>query len=167
MDYHFAISEDTPKKKNTSLGSIIKVFLPVFAISAVLPVFLFYLINPPKYDFTPQASQTNEIRVWFEPQSVETKPGQLVHLNLVASMEDEKSLVTSLKFRLNSDPSLIVTPSEIFYKQPFSGRVILGSIDIAANTPGQFKLQIPAQSIETTANFNVITGTADILVIKD
>lgn len=166
MDYHFAYSQEpTPNKSTNQIAKkMIKTFLPVFALAAALPLFLILAVGPQRLNFNSKASQ-NELRIWFDPPSVVAKPGQAIKLNVIASNESSDKLVHSLKIPININPSLSITPLEVGYQEPFSGRVNIGSIAVIAKNQGSFTIEIDPKNVSLNTNeVQVITSPATITI---
>lgn len=164
MDYHFFTTSQTEKRKDSNIGRVLKLFVPVFAVSALMPVFLFYFLNPPKYDFTPQASELNKVRIWFEPQTLSTQVGKQAKITLFASIEDETRLVQSINLSLIGPANVNVNPSNIIYTTPFNGKVILSEIEFFSFNEGSYELSINPKDIQIIGEYEVVTNSATIHV---
>lgn len=153
--------------KRPKLSSFLKFFLPIFLISAILPIFLFFVIRPPDIDFLTQADVERELRIWFEPPNVVTAVGKPVFVNVVASFDSESMLIPSISFNLSADQSLLLSESIVTYTNPFKGRINLASLSIKPTKAGKFMVSIPTEGIKTGLSETLRISTSPVtLVVK-
>lgn len=163
MDYHFVSSDEHFKSASSSSTAIkiLKKFLPIFALSAILPVFLYIALGPQLVNLRPRLASQNELRIWLDPHSVVASPGQSVTFDIVASSESSDKLIYDLKIVVPTTNNFNVTPTQVSLDQPFSGRVKVGQVTVTPNKPGTFEVSIPPESVVfNTREIQVITSPA-------
>jgi len=152
---------------DTSVGwrKFLKSFLPVFAISAVLPVFLFLALRPSSLRFVSRADTEAVLRVWVEPASVVVDRGDKASMRVVAEVEGDV-LVPSVTVELIGERGIGISQSEITYSQPFSGKVVLGNFEAYSKTAGEFRVVVASDGVSTglTQELEIITGAAEVIV---
>ncbi len=135
-------------------------FAPLFIVSAILPV----ILNA-AFSFT-QAERSNEIRLWFEPETVVVKPHQQATITLMAAFEDDTRFMSSLTVPLSASVGLATAPQKVVYDKPFRGTISISKISISATAPGQYLINIPAQTVATSygSEISAVTSPATIIV---
>ncbi len=151
--------------KAFSFKELFRSFWPLFALTAFLPIIFFGVQSGPSPLFS-RADSPNSIRLWMEPTSVITSPGQPVSVTLMAELDKTGSLLPSLSVAVTGDSELQIDPSTITYSKPFGGRITLGTVTVQANQQGTYLLQIPKELIQTGAISidSIETGKAKIVV---
>ncbi|MFC1649379.1 hypothetical protein ACFL2C_01525 [Patescibacteria group bacterium] len=171
MDYHYVEPEDKPKiplpGKKDSL-SFLKKFSPILAVSILLPVFLFFLYNPPNVSFTSRASGTPELRLWFEPSNVTVTKGKTYDIQVYASIDNKSEFaVESLSFDVSTTPGVTSDRVTYSFSLPFSNEQMLGTISVSATGTGDQKLVINEESVKfkpLSHDIEIIVSPANIYV---
>lgn len=170
MDYHFVSPEEKKSQIPDShkLIATIKKSSPVLIVSAILPVFLFFLYNPPELTYSPRASVNPELRIWFEPSSVSVNVGQGYEIDLYASMDNKEGyVVRNLSFRTQESHFVQTDKEEYSFETPFSAEQLLGTISIYPESSGEHKLYIDNGSVEFEPKLDettISTGPLSIYV---
>ncbi len=153
MDFHFTIPNDTSHEGSENstkrLGSMLKRLAPLFVLSAMLPLFIFFISSPADVKFLTKANNDSELRVWIEPAHVVTRPNTSIELRVYANFESDTKLLPGITFSAFSDT--LDVEGDISYLRPFNGKVELGTISAISPSEGVFTITIPEDSIETTA----------------
>lgn len=139
-------------------------FLPVFALAAFLPFLLFFVVNSPNLRFTSQADAQKELMLWFEPATIAARPGEKAQVAIMAEVPDTRASIFNVSATLISQDALSFTPTTISYPQPFTGRVLLGKVEVAAAKAGNYELTIPPELV-TTSEQLVKVQTSSLKVI--
>lgn len=143
---------------------ILKTFLPIFALAAVLPALMFFASNPVDFDISSRANQDAVLRVWIEPATVALAPGETIEMQVVGNLESEDKQVHTLSINLEA-PGVSVSPLQIKHLPPFRGKMILGKVKVTARSAGAFVIEIPKEKITTSiADLEIITSSATIEV---
>lgn len=171
MDYHFLkpkfdrATQSSGDVKNIS--KIVKNFLPVFVLAAMLPFFIGFVVAPPDIDFFTRADSASSLRVWLEPSNIVMSSGSQTTLTVVASFESETKLIPEISFDVVGSESLAISNSKIVYSIPFSGRVELGEVTVSAAESGKAEVIIPEDSIVVNAfdgPLEITSGSTNIVV---
>jgi hypothetical protein len=159
-----ATSPLSPKPDEFNIPSFFKRFSPLFALSALIPIFVFLL--SPEGSITSIRADERELRVWYEPKLVNLKIGQEAKVNVIAEFVNQKTLLTNLDMQINSDPGLSINPNKLSYTKPFRGRVIVGEISIKADQLGTYQLNSNILNSTTANNDEIkkIVAPAEITV---
>lgn len=168
MDYHFVTSDENLKPSPGSRSSFkfLKRFLPLFALSAILPLFLYVALAPRQLTFSSKASE-NELRIWFDPHSVVMKPGENYTFDVIVSSESTDKLISNLSLNFSADTNISYSPSTLSHQEPFSGKIKAGQVNITARKSGKYELTIPPESVVfNTKEVQVITSPASIEVVN-
>ena len=156
---------ETASRRN--LSRFIRKFGPIFALALFLPFLLFFAINPPRLGLTPQASG-QELRLWFEPASIATTPGVPVTLSLIADTGSESTVIHSLKVGITPKQNLSITPAEVSYEAPFSGRIIVGQIQVTPAFKGNFTIDILRDKIRLNKpDIKIFVSSANMIVSQE
>lgn len=170
MDTHFVRPKDEGVRRSSDFGNlskILKSFLPIFVLSAMLPFLIGFVVSPPDIGFLTRADSSSELRVWLEPANVVMSRGSEASFTVVASFESDTMLIPEISLNIVGGPSLSVNNPNLSYSIPFSGKVELGKVTVAALESGQATLTIPEDSIIITAfdsPLEITTGAANIVV---
>lgn len=168
MDHHFVINQVEGEKRSRngfSLVRLLRTFLPVFILSSFLPVFVLLVLKPPQVGFFTRADQSPTLRLWLEPASVVSTTGNFVQLQLMASFESGTTLIPTISVEVSPSEGLSVDNPLVERKIPFRGKVVLGTIQVAADSPGEYKLAINKESIEIRAfdaDLQIVTQPGNI-----
>lgn len=134
-------------------------FLPLFILSAILPLLLSYTF------YYSKAERNNEVRIWFEPSILHLKPNQSYQLDIMAAFLDETRLVPSITAQIEPNPQISVNQSEFNYYQPFRGKIRLGKVTVTGTSVGTYYLNIPETNINTSLqDISVLTSHATIII---
>lgn len=152
MDFHFTIPEDTSPSNSRSgpkFGMLFKRLTPLFVLSAVLPLFLFFVSSPADLKFLTRADRAAELRVWLEPANIVAHPNDTIELKVFANFESDTKLLPGITLTATSVGIPVV--GEITYLRPFNGKVELGTITATPSLIGMYEIIIPEESIQVTA----------------
>ena len=143
-----------------------KKFLPFLAIGAFLPVLLFAALMPEKLNWFKQAEQSDELRIWLEPQTLILNPNQVYKLRVMAEFTASDKIMPSLSMVINSENGLSFAPSDLTYPRPFRGKVKIGEVTVFSPQPGTYRIDVPSEKIITdySRSLNKITSFATIIV---
>ncbi len=151
-DYHFIRGKEVVKspnpvqKKSGILGSL-KLFLPVFVLSALLPVFMMAMMNPGTTRVLTRADENAQLRIWMEPKTVITGPGQPVELTIVSSLDTQGLLPPPIEVTLSSSEEVDIDNTEITFLEPVVGKATLGIVSVQAYTPGTYTINVSNDSV--------------------
>lgn len=151
MDFHFVHAGTIPNSRKSgrpSLLSVVKRFFPVFMLSAILPFFLMFVVNPPQLGFFTQADAAPVLRVWFEPSKVVSSAGHDVVLKVFASFDSDSLLIPESEFKISSSGQAVLLNDTLSYPKPFKGQVELGEVRVRTLSPGQAFVSISPEDIE-------------------
>lgn len=169
MDYHF-VSPDSMSLNQTSrrFSVLIKKLSPVLIISAILPIFLFLVYNPPDYAFSPRADVNPTLRVWFKPAQTTMNEDSQVEIAVFASFDNSSGeVIRSLSFDLITSSGVHINPQVLVNTTPFSGQQQIGNITVRSTSTGTATVGIDETSINVepaTAGLEYQTGTAEFKV---
>ncbi len=170
MDVHFVLPKDSEKKEKTAIDPVqinrfLKRLIPVFFLSAILPMFLFLVSFPSDLQFLTRAGKKPELRIWTEPSQILVDKNRELELNVYAQYESE-SLLPGVSLIAKSDG--LDVSGDITYLKPFRGQVKLGTLIVnSGSQSGKFVIAIPGDSVEIAAlnsPLEIITGTTTIYV---
>jgi len=171
MDYNFVEPNDSvgnsgfDKKK---VLNFVKKISPVMVVSAILPVFLFFLYNPPETTFAPQASASPELRIWFEPSSLVMSRGSSYDVGVYASIDQKSDFVVQrLSFDLDAPSGLIFGRGNYSFETPFAAEQMVGTISVNPTTEGEHIVSITEGSVDFepfSADLEFSFGTLSIFV---
>lgn len=125
-------------------GSMIASFL---VVAALLPAVLMGVLNPDGLRLISKADQPRELRLWIEPTEVVVRPGVAVKLTVMANFENETSQIPEFQGNIVGASGLQIAPSELVYKEPFRGTVVLGTISAIAKQTGSFEVKVDEGSV--------------------
>jgi len=140
--------------------------MSLVGVAAFLPVVMFGVLGEGRLQLSSRADSDAELRTWFEPAEVIVKSGQTATVQLVADYSDTANLVPSLKAKwLKSDNSLEISPTEVSYIEPFSGKVSLGEIKIKARRTGTYTVEMDTSSVFTgLPTLSVVSSPVTVIV---
>ena len=69
----------------------------------------------------------------------------------MANFESDTTLIPAITVQLTASEGLIVDNPVVERKIPFKGKVALGTVQIGAQSPGEYKLEINKNNIEIRA----------------
>lgn len=166
MEYHLYNNSASPSSKSIpSVRNVLKKFVPIFALAAILPVLLFAAGNTVDYDFTSSANTDPVLRIWFEPSSVVLSTGESITLEMVADMEGENDQVHTISAKLPNVNGIRLNTTEVKHVPPFRGKTTLGEILVTAISPGKYELNVPPATVTTSINdLSIITSPATIII---
>lgn len=135
-------------------------FTPLFIVAAILPA----VLNT-AFSFT-QAERSDEVRVWFEPESVIMQKNVPVQLTVMASFDDDTRYITAFTAHFETDQAVTISPQTLSYPTPFRGTTTLGTITVVGNKSGTYALTIPENEVTTSFGKEIVarTSTAQLLV---
>ena len=170
MDYHLIpnLESNSPNLKKGYYGKLLKRFVPVFTIAALLPMFMAIVVSPPNLSFIPKADSKPTLRLWVEPTNVTAKAREVVNFEVFAEYENQNETIHNITFNLELIPQTNTTPQALSYKNPFDGRVKIA--DVAVQIPGSdnYKLEIDKNSVKTPIpGVEIITGSSTISQIPE
>ncbi|RJR30114.1 hypothetical protein C4564_00965 [Candidatus Microgenomates bacterium] len=151
MDFHFTyVKEEIAggRKKHRKLTHIARLFLPVFLLSAILPFFLMFVLNPPKLGFFTQADTAPVLRIWFTPSKIVSSQGRDVELKVYASFESDGLLLPEVDFRLVSSGQVVLLSDSLKYPRPFRGEIEAGVIKVRTLAPGVAIVSIDPEDVK-------------------
>lgn len=169
MDHHFVITQVDGEKKpknQFSLGRMIRTFLPVFILSSFLPVFVLLVLKPPQVGFFTKADQSPTLRLWFEPAQVVASSGNFTNLQLMASFESGTTLIPTISVEVSPSEGLTVDNPLLEHKTPFRGKIMLGTVQVVASSPGEYELAINKESVDIRAfdaDLQIVTQPSKII----
>ena len=156
MDYHF-VTPKTSEKRSSGKGDlrkllkIIRQFLPVFLLAAILPVMIAFVSAPPDVRFLTRADTDPLLRVWIEPAVNIMKVSGETDLTVFAQFESETKLVPELIVNLSASAPVSLSESVVAYRKPFRGKVEVSRITASSSDAGEFLIDIPVSGISITA----------------
>jgi hypothetical protein len=118
----------------------------VFA-AAILPVMLAGVLNPQGLSLITRADEADEIRIWFEPAEVVTKPGVKFKLDVMADFESETQIIPAISAIIQHGSDLSINLEKVVYDTPFRGVTKIGTIEVKAESEGKFELGIDPNSV--------------------
>lgn len=156
----------------STLGKYLKQFkkhtgklFPLLLVVAVLPALVVLTASFKSLNLSSSAKGGDELRLFFEPSTVSTRPNEPVKLTLMAAYDMGGKISAGFSATLESDPSLSIFPQRVEYKTPFRGRVFAETIEVVPGQSGTYTLEIPAELVVTDQiETQVLTVPATIIV---
>jgi len=158
------------KSKSNDLGkdkflSITKKLFPVLIIAALLPLFIFFVFDPPGFSFSPRATEEAELRLWIEPANIISSPGREVNMKVMALYENSTKVIPGVGVKVSTD--LVLTNKDLIveYGLPFSGKVTVGEISFMPQEVGEYSVFINEGEVyylESAEVDKIITAPATI-----
>jgi hypothetical protein len=134
-------------------------FAPLFVIAAILP----YILNV-AFSYT-SAARSNEVRIWFEPESIVTKINQPTTVAVMAGFDDDTRLIGAVNATIAASSQLSLSQNHIAYTTPFRGNVELTKLTFTPNSPGTYTIDVPRQTTTTSlSDMNIITTPVTVIV---
>lgn len=137
-----------------------------FLLSAMVVSFSFFA-NPGRVKLSSSADNNRQVRVWIEPNNIITGVGKNTELTVMAEYDAEADSITQLQVGFNSEASLNMDKNYLLYKSPFDGKVAIGKIVVTPNVYGNYKINIPQESVVVTnlsnKPINIITSPATLV----
>jgi hypothetical protein len=170
MDDNFFIPQ-SPKKDSPNevkaISELLKKFLPVFMLTMLMPMFVFFTITPPDLRFLTRADQNRELRVWFEPSTIVAKKGDSVELKVMTLFESDSVLIPSMSLAIVPQQGIVANQNSLTYKQPFKGQVIIGTVTVKPTKSGTFSIDIPKEQVQVNnykESLTIITTPGRVIV---
>ena len=137
----------------------------VFVLAVILPVFLIGAAGTNRLRVFTRADENTELRLWFEPERVETVVGRPVELTLVADYDDQTRLIPAVELRVRSSEGLVMESDTVRYLKSFYGRVVVGTVKVRGTEVGEYKIEVIDGSVNTKLpDLPVTVGTAMVSV---
>jgi hypothetical protein len=169
-DFHFYLKpEKKDKSGNPQITGLVKKSLKQFAVlivlSAALPVFIFFAVNPKSLKFTPQADTSPTLRLWFEPREVILGSEEEAEASIVVDYDAQGKVLTGLSFSLKAE-GLVVDPKEYQVSLPLSGKTKAGVVSFFGLKKGEYEITIPEETINyLNKEANIVVETSPLKVI--
>lgn len=170
MDAHFVRPKISQKKGTsdvTRFFKIIRTFVPVFLLAAILPLMIGLVVAPPQISLFTNADVTPVLRVWVEPANVIIDSGGKATFNLLAEFDSDNKLIPEIKVPLIVSGGIKTSTNQITYSIPFKGKVTLGSFEVLGQSPGEASVNILKEGVKITAYdgpIDIKTAAANIVV---
>lgn len=170
MDPHF-VKPAIPKKRippdYKKLIKILKSFLPVFVLAAMLPFLIGTVLVPQEINFFTKADSKDQLRIWLDPPEIVMSKGSETTLSVYANFESDNRLVPEIVLEADTGKLLSINNPKVKYPTPFKGRREIGKISVVAldsgvETVGILKDSIALTSLDTPVE--IITGSAKITI---
>lgn len=154
------------KKIVKSLKKSSGLITSLVVVAAVLPIVLVATLSE-DLRLRSFASNQPELRIWTEPKSVVAKPDSSFQLKVYAEGRNVDQLIPEVKFKFMYPDGIEMEPTEIEYNNPFSGKAVVGVVNVTANKDGVMELGIPEASVfSRLPNLNITTQGSVITVRK-
>ena len=172
LDFHFyenkaKISETQGSlRKQGDLGKIIRPFIPIFVLVAILPVFIAISRRPTDVHLNSQAG-SNELSVWIEPHNAIMDHTKTMKLTVKAHFENENNFLPGIKVPVSISGPAALESATVIYGKPFRGEVVLGEITVIPQKAGSVIVSINPTSVVSEAfssPINVSVSKANIEV---
>ena len=172
MDFHFVTPKASEKKTQNradfnKLLKLIRNFIPVFLLAAMLPAFVAILVAPPDIDFITRADTDPVLRIWMEPATSITSPGNEANIKIMADFNSDSKLIPEISFTIDPESPVQISETSFTYPTPFNGEVELGSFTATSNSQADSKIHIVENNIRITAYdgpIEIKTSPARIIV---
>ena len=147
--------------------SITKKLFPVLIIAALLPLFIFFVFDPPGFSFSPRADEETELRLWIEPANIFSSPGREVNVKVMALYENDSKVIPGVEIEVSSEPFLSNKGLNLEYGLPFSGKVVVGEVSFVPQKVGEYSVFIDESNVSYLKSAKVdkiITAPAIITI---
>ena len=154
MDTHYVRPRIEHKKSSLNkkkISKLLRIFLPVFVLAAMLPFFIAFVVSPPKVNFFTNADTPPELRVWLEPADIISSVGRETKLEVYAQFDSDSKLVPEISFDIRANGKVNISPLNMTYHTPFRGKVHIGTVSVTPKSVGESIISVPKDSISVVA----------------
>ena len=147
--------------------SITRKLFPVLVIAALLPLFIFFVFDPPGFNFSPRADEEVELRLWIEPANIISSPGREVNVKVMALYENDSKVIPGVRVEVSTEPALTNKGLILEYGLPFSGKVVVGEVSLVPQEVGEYSVFINESEVsylESSEVDKIIIAPATITV---
>lgn len=170
MDTHFVkprLSKNRPPSDYKKLIRVLKSFLPVFVLAAMLPFLIGMVMAPQKISFFTRADSNADLRIWLDPPEIVMSKGSETTLTVYANFESDTKLIPEIALQVGSGRLISINNPKVKYATPFKGRQEIGKISVVALDSGIEVVGVQKDSITLTTldtPVEITTGSAKITI---